>query len=113
MGGAELQAGQARPGLKRLQVRSDHAIRRHWQLVCCAFSFCWWAYGRLPTEESAERPEGDLPAGSAGREQKETPGFLGGGLEVGEGLTGTVGDALTLLEGVLQQASATGAKSTA
>jgi hypothetical protein len=23
------------------QVRSDHAMRRHWQLVCCAFSFCW------------------------------------------------------------------------
>ena len=25
------------------QVRSDSAIRRHWQLVFCAFSFCWWA----------------------------------------------------------------------
>jgi hypothetical protein len=25
------------------QVRSDLVIRRHWQLVCCAFSFCWWA----------------------------------------------------------------------
>jgi SRSO17 transposase len=100
-------------GWSAYQVRSDHAIRRHWQLVCCAFSFCWWAYGRLPTEEeSAERPEGDLRAGSAGREQKETPaGVLAGGLEGGEGMAGTVGDALALLEGVLQQAPATGAKS--
>lgn len=24
------------------QVRSDRAIRRHWTLVCCAFSFSWW-----------------------------------------------------------------------
>jgi hypothetical protein len=23
------------------QVRTDKAIRRHWQLACCAFSFCW------------------------------------------------------------------------
>jgi hypothetical protein len=24
-------------------VRKDLSIRRHWQLVCWAFSFCWWA----------------------------------------------------------------------
>ncbi|HVG49243.1 MAG TPA: hypothetical protein VM899_14040, partial [Rubellimicrobium sp.] len=30
------------------QVRSDRAIRRHWQLVCCAFAFCWWAWSRCP-----------------------------------------------------------------
>src|SRR5215204_6551295 len=30
-------------GWSDYQVRSDIAIRRHWQLVCCAFSFCWWA----------------------------------------------------------------------
>jgi SRSO17 transposase len=29
------------PWLERLPVRSDLAIRRHWQLVCVAFSFCW------------------------------------------------------------------------
>ena len=40
-------------GWSEYQVRSDLAIRRHWQLVCCAFSFCWWAYGRLPTEGPA------------------------------------------------------------
>jgi SRSO17 transposase len=46
------------------QVRSDRAIRRHWQLVCCAFSFCWWAWGRAPAapspvaESTAAQPAG-------------------------------------------------------
>src|ERR671910_452046 len=31
-------------GWADFQVRSDRAIRRHWQLVCCAFSFCWRAW---------------------------------------------------------------------
>ncbi len=30
-------------GWSDYQVRSDPAIRRHWRLVFCAFSFCWWA----------------------------------------------------------------------
>jgi hypothetical protein len=30
-------------GWADFQVRSDRAIRRHWALVCCAFSFCWQA----------------------------------------------------------------------
>lgn len=28
------------------QVRSDRAIRWHWTLVCCAFTFCWWQVAR-------------------------------------------------------------------
>lgn len=28
-------------GWADFMVRADTAIRRHWQLVCCAFSFCW------------------------------------------------------------------------
>ena len=35
-------------GRAQYQVRKDISIRRHWQMVCCAFAFCWWAYGRLP-----------------------------------------------------------------
>jgi hypothetical protein len=30
-------------GWADFQVRADRAIRRHWILVCCAFSFCWHA----------------------------------------------------------------------
>ena len=29
-------------GWAQYQVRSDAAIRRHWALVFCAFTFCWW-----------------------------------------------------------------------
>jgi hypothetical protein len=46
-------------GWSQYQVRSDIAIRRHWQLVCCAFSFCWWAYGAdfLSTAEADTLPQ--------------------------------------------------------
>lgn len=104
-------------GFSAYQVRSDVAIRRHWQLVCLAFSFCWWAFGRLPSssspEEAAERPEEDLRGGRAGRRNKETPGLLAGGFEGDEGVARTVGDAVALLEGVLREAPAEGAKSAA
>ena len=75
-------------GWSDYQVRSDLAIRRHWQLVCLAFSFCWWAYGRLPTDEegSSDRAEGDLPVRPAGREEKEAPDVLATGVEGGEGM---------------------------
>ena len=36
------QPPQYAPGWRQYQVRSDRARRRHWQLVCCAFSFRWW-----------------------------------------------------------------------
>lgn len=29
-------------GWADFMVRADHAIQRHWALVWCAFSFCWW-----------------------------------------------------------------------
>jgi DDE superfamily endonuclease len=35
-------------GWADFQVRADRAIRRHWSLVCCAFSFCWHA-GQAPS----------------------------------------------------------------
>ncbi len=99
-------------GWSDYQVRSDLAMRRHWQLVCCAFSFCWWAYGRLPTEE--EPAETEIPsAESAGREKKETLGILAEGFEGGKGVAGAMGNALEILEGVLRDAPATGAKSAA
>jgi hypothetical protein len=99
-------------GWSDYQVRSDLAIRRHWQLVCLAFSFCWWDYGRLPIEEMTE-PENDLPTDSVGRGKKEAQGILAGGLEDGEGVVGAVGNAMAILESVLRDAPAQGAKSAA
>src|ERR687898_1297853 len=86
-------------GWSDYQVRSDLAIRRHWQLVCCAFSFCWWAYGHLPTEGMAESDD-DPPADSEERGKKETQGVVAGDLEGGEGVAGAVDHALAILEGV-------------
>jgi SRSO17 transposase len=100
-------------GWSDYQVRSDLAMRRHWQLVCCAFSFCWWAYGRLPTDEEPTKPENDLPAESPGRGEKEAQGLLDGGFEGGKGVAGTVGNAVAILAGVLRDAPAEGAKSAA
>jgi len=53
------------------QVRNDRAIRRHWALVCCAFSFCWWAWRRAP--DGAAVPTGTttsaqpMPVANPGR----------------------------------------------
>jgi hypothetical protein len=44
-------------GWADFQVRSDRAIRRHWALVCCAFSFCWQAFlAEQPAAPEARSP---------------------------------------------------------
>jgi len=45
-------------GWADFQVRSDTAIRRHYTLVCCAFSSCWqaWITNPPPTTSAASRP---------------------------------------------------------
>jgi hypothetical protein len=42
-------------GWADFQVRADRAIRRHWALVCCAFSFCWRAWFAAPPAEAPAR----------------------------------------------------------
>ena len=42
-------------GWADFQVRADRAIRRHWALVCCAFSFCWRAWFAAPPAATAAR----------------------------------------------------------
>jgi hypothetical protein len=100
-------------GWSDYQARSDIAIRRHWWLVCLAFSFCWWAYGRSPTEGPIQSENGVVPVDLAGRGKKEGDEILAGGVEGGEGVAGTVGDAMALLGGVLRAAPTRGAKSAA
>ena len=105
-------------GWSDYQVRSDLAIRRHWQLVCCAFSFCWWAYGRLPTEEKAEthKTENDPSAEyseGGGKKESCSAVFLAAGFESSEGVAGALCHAEKILEGVLRDAPATSAKTAA
>jgi hypothetical protein len=40
-------------GWAEYHVRADQAIQRHWNLVCCAFTFCWW-HASHTTVASAE-----------------------------------------------------------
>ncbi len=42
-------------GWSEYQVRTDRAMRRHWALVCCAFSFCWYHHSQ--SAESGDRPD--------------------------------------------------------
>jgi SRSO17 transposase len=86
-------------GWSDYQVRSDRAIRRHWELVCCAFAFCWWADGRLPGE-----PE---PA-AAGGGKKVACRQLAADATGGACLAGTVDTALALLARLFPTATAAG-----
>jgi hypothetical protein len=70
-------------GWSQYQVRSDKAIRRHWQLVWCAFSFCWYHASHptaFPTQEAREPSEPEalhhtcVPAAAAGTGKKNQRG---------------------------------------
>ncbi len=96
-------------GWADFQVRSDRAIRRHWTLVCCAFSFCWRAW-------FAEHPAQPVPpdaqpaaAGARGEgarrhgRQARHRGVAAGAAP-GAGLVDPLGRAGALLAGVVDQA---------
>nr|WP_220209512.1 hypothetical protein [Reticulibacter mediterranei] len=51
-------------GWSEYQVRSDQAMRRHWQLVCCAFSFCWYHQAHAFAAEPLTVPTQSPPQAS-------------------------------------------------
>jgi hypothetical protein len=79
-------------GWADFQVRSDRAIRRHWTLVRCGFSFCWQAFlAEHPTQPAPS----DLQAATAsaargaqptGRPRRTSQGLLADGVAGGAGL---------------------------
>jgi SRSO17 transposase len=94
-------------GWADFMVRKDRAIRRHWELVCCAFVFCWW-YAGCRLHDEMRHPDRIVPP-SAGREKnrhRQSASMLGPGAARGTGLAGSGGLAGTLLERVLQQGPA-------
>src|SRR5919112_2813541 len=100
-------------GWADFQVRGDTAIRRHWALVCVAFSFCWWQAAR-EGHLAAPRPVGagvpQARAGRAGTGKKYPPGeapLLAGGAASGASLAGTFPLAHALLEGLGTSAATT------
>ena len=101
-------------GWSQYQVRSDQAIRRHWQLVWCAFSFCWYHASppQAPASEEARElsePEAPLhsnvPAHTVETGKKNQRGkshsatdVLASGATSGARLVGTLDHAQALLE---------------
>ena len=62
-------------GWSQYQERLDRVMRRHWQLVYCAFSFCWYhashvavstAQELLEASEPSVVPQSGVPASSTG-----------------------------------------------
>jgi hypothetical protein len=93
-------------GWSDYQVRSYIAIRRHWQLVCLAFSFRWWAYGHLPTENKAETQKRRtilLPSTQRGGEKESSVVFLAAGFESSKGVAGALRHAEMEVERLLMR----------
>jgi hypothetical protein len=112
-------------GFSDFQVRSDRAIRRHWELVFCAFSFCWWAYKQEHEATTFTDPAPEAQPARGNRPEPEEVGekrrdrrggdrsVVAGGAATGSRVVGSVGDAVALLEGVLRSAPATATASAA
>jgi hypothetical protein len=96
-------------GWADFQVRSDRAIRRHWTLVCCAFSFCWQAFlteqPPAPDSQAAmSAARGATPTGHRRRTRRQ--GLVAGGVAGGAGLAGPVERAVALLAVVVASTAA-------
>ena len=106
-------------GWADFQVRSDRAIRRHWTLVCCAFSFCWQAwFADHPAQPAAPDPPA-VPTAARGatatrhRGRTSRQEFVAGGAASGAGLAGPVERAGALLASVVTSAAAPAAPTAA
>jgi hypothetical protein len=108
-------------GWAEYQVRSDLAIRRHWALVWCAVSFCWWHLGQGAREappgwqQDRETPvrEAGQPEEEAGRGEKPasnssaaTASMLAGSVAQGPSLVGAVAYAQAVLASMVAVAPA-------
>jgi hypothetical protein len=106
-------------GWADFQVRSDRAIRRHWALVCCAFSFCWQAFlAEDPTRLAPPDPpaastaaRGAMPTGHRRRTRRQQ--LVAGGVAGGAGLADPMERVTALLAVVVASAAAPAAAAAA
>jgi hypothetical protein len=106
-------------GWADFQVRSDRAIRRHWTLVCCAFSFCWQAFladhPTLPVPPDSQAAptvaRGAQPGGHRRRTRRQE--LLAGGVAGGPGLADPLERVGALLAVVVASAAAPAAATAA
>jgi SRSO17 transposase len=106
-------------GWADFQVRSDRAIRRHWTLVCCAFSFCWQAFlADHPTRPAPPDPQAAPTAArgaqATGHPRRTSPQELvAGGVASGAGLADPMQRAAALLAVVVASTAAPAAAAAA
>jgi hypothetical protein len=106
-------------GWADFQVRSGRAIRRHWTLVCCAFSFCWQAFLAEHPDQPAPSDPQAAPTAARGAQPTGHPGGTGrasvvaGDATSGAGLAGPMERAATLLAVVVASAAAPAAAAAA
>jgi hypothetical protein len=99
-------------GWADFQVRSDRAIRRHWALVCWAFSFCWQAVlAEQPAQPAAPNSQA-APAATRGatpdghRRRTGRQELLADGAASGAGLAAPMQRPAALLAVVVARAPA-------
>jgi hypothetical protein len=106
-------------GWADFQVRSDRAIRRHWALVYCAFSFCWQTWlGDHPAQPELPDPEAAATAARGAQPTGHRSGtgrapVVAGGVASGTGLADPLDRVAALLAVVVASAPATAAPSAA
>jgi hypothetical protein len=113
-------------GWAHYQVRKDVAIRRHWQMVCLAFAFCWLegmdfledeASPGVVLEEKKHAPDAETRTAEGEKKERRTTGasmpLVAFGAAEGEGVARTVRHAHALLASVLGSAPTAGAKGAA
>jgi len=107
-------------GWGEYQVRGDRAIRRHWTLVWCAFSFCWLRQRDAAPSADPTQPVEPAPAAlaaptfpSGGKNQRPTGQFAAPAQRLvassparGPSMARTLDHALALLAGVVASAPA-------
>lgn len=95
-----------RLGWSQYQVRSDLAIRRHWALVCCAFSCCWQAgpeefvVGTAPEMVQVVGADDPVEDSSAGRGDNPARSDLARGVTRRAKLLDALGLAAALVAGL-------------
>ena len=104
-------------GWADFQVRADPAIRRHWQLVCCAFAFCWRHWFAGPADPAPVQgidptvpDQSEVPAEPAtGRGKNRRAPLLAPSVAPGPRVAGPLELPLALLAGMVRCAPAAGA----
>jgi DDE superfamily endonuclease len=112
VGGAELQAGQARVRLERIPSQERHSHKT--PLAVGVLRIFVLLVGLRALADRRVDGTGERSFRRVGgRGEKEDPEILAGDAQGGKGVAGTVGNAVALLESVLRDAPTVGAKSAA